>query len=414
MLDYLSRLDPELERRVLTLKKDISAESNSFYDSYRALCECFLRTMLRQSGMPESRGESISDILSREDVTHFFEGVLAVDPEDVKRLRSYVLKINRHVHDRQKDLSLEAVQKYVYALYEISSPYASYMGISVTRPTADDIEKLYASNKINAQELKDELKKQFDIFNEKISGIEDKLNGDEQKKEQFDKNDPFKYNDPFDFKDPANVKALIKKSDTYMICELTETKFKRRKLEIILLAALIFSLGVLQTFFAIKAVTFYSTYTFIENLWHIFTVVLLIKTVAMQREMHVKKFSESMPCSAVPNSLGIHIVGPISKKYTVFLILQTISIAIDLWLYANDGQALTSYTILYTVIAAITTTASFVMYFLLRHVIDGYYLSMHRHRVLLTPAGEKYTLYSAAGIIIEKAAFDKLYLDQSS
>ena len=403
MLDYLSRLDPELERRVLTLKKDISAESNSFYDSYRALCECFLRTMLRQSGMPESRGESISDILSREDVTRFFEGVLSVDPEDVKRLRSYVLKINRHVHDRQKDLSLEAVQKYVYALYEVSSPYASYMGISVTRPTADDIEKLYASNRINAQELKDELKKQFDIFNEKISGIEDKLKGEEPEKK------------PLDLKNPSVVKALVQGSDTYIASDLGTEKFKKCKTAILLLSVFIFCFGVLQTYFAIKAASFYTTYVFIANVWHIFAVVILIKVAALKRQMHIDRFIADAPCRVEHNSAGIPTVEHVSKKYLVFLILQTISIIIDLaLLYGDADTAPITYTVLYTVVATLTTAASFVTYFMLRNTVESYTLSAHAHRKLMTAEGKRFALYSIAGIVVDKKVFEKLYNDKSS
>ena len=152
MLLYLDALkNDELSRRRETLLLDIRAGTDSFFDAFRSLSECFLKHLLAAAEHPFAPNDGVGKLLRDGAVQTLLGEVYTIPKEAVAKLSDYILKINKHVHSREKQADKDGVFAYLLAFYRFSAPAASVLGATPTPPDPIAFDALFCSH---AEEVK--------------------------------------------------------------------------------------------------------------------------------------------------------------------------------------------------------------------------------------------------------------------
>lgn len=72
MFEFLANIDNRLFERYLTLERNVKAASNSFYDSYLAMLEQFVKTVLETEGIENNKHDTCGAALRRNEVKDLF------------------------------------------------------------------------------------------------------------------------------------------------------------------------------------------------------------------------------------------------------------------------------------------------------------------------------------------------------
>ena len=173
MFGYFVELDVELYNRYSTLENNLRSASNSFYDSYRSVIECFLKCIVKKFNLPLGNTVGFQALINDSGVLKVLYDS-GVDEDCINKIRDYVLKINKHIHKKEKNVSFETVVDYLNVLFDFTSPVAYHLGVVPKSVTLNDIHEIYAEYQTN-------LKAQNMFFENIESCIDKKFNEYQEK-----------------------------------------------------------------------------------------------------------------------------------------------------------------------------------------------------------------------------------------
>lgn len=130
MFEFVSNLSEPIQGRYDTLIRNIKSASNSFYDSYIDLLETLGKEIAENIEL--DLGDKTGGYVFRnKDVQTYLINTAHIEEQTLAKINDYILKINRHKHHKEKNVSLEAVLNYMRVLFDFLSNYARSMNIEV-------------------------------------------------------------------------------------------------------------------------------------------------------------------------------------------------------------------------------------------------------------------------------------------
>lgn len=278
MFDFLSEINKECYKRYLTLELNLEAGSNSFFDSYRALCESLTKYYLSESEIVFAERDSFAELTSRADVCDYLYGK-GIKEETIEKIRDYILKINKHVHRREKELLLDIVSKYLDVLYDFVAPYAHTKGIKTKRPTLDEMSVIYRAHE------REELYRERE--NSRIENKLDELLNRNATPERDPKPDP-----PLP---TLSFKEFIQNTDqVFHYSPRKNSSFRLEKWCLVGLNVLLVSLIYLISFTFIFENDFYASLLTLP--WMIMLIVIIAQSVRMSKSIKGVSFREKTIC----------------------------------------------------------------------------------------------------------------------
>ena len=156
MFEFLAEIDNKLYDRYLTIEKNIKSCSNSFYDSYLDMQECFVKVVLENNNFEYDK-ETCGYLLRKNDVKEFFFNTLLVDEFTYNKMQDYTLKVNKHKHKNEKKIQIDTIVSYLKIFYDASSAYAKYKNINCAEYDANSFIEIYGIYEKENSKLKTEL-----------------------------------------------------------------------------------------------------------------------------------------------------------------------------------------------------------------------------------------------------------------
>ena len=457
MLEYLDIISKELGERRATLITNARAGSSSFYASFRSLCEEFTKHALRQGRIELSEGARISLVLSRADVIEYFVSLGGTET-DIEKIKNYILKINKQLHDKEKPFDTELAVKYVSALYNFTSPFAAAMGLKTTAPTAEQIKELCLSHERDIENAKaDQLERDANIIEEIGDKIDDRIQKmqasideliarEERERERREREEAIKRKVEEDIlrkeakaKDARRreemareaairkkeneelkrnqINYIIKTAPTSLIYIKNHLPYKEAKLLLIgVTAAALFAslLYLLLELWLVKVTVF----SFGMLFWQIMLLITLVKAIRSKETVSSTDAMDHFPMSFSDymrsgQLLPLHL----NAKYTVSLVLYILFLIFD---YSVCYVEIDSFAYTYSKYSEIITTAFILLMIVIvalsitaRILIGSYYSNysvvVHRGRVGSGNTAVEINLFNTAGIILDEENFVKKF-----
>ena len=448
MLEYLDKLSPELKERRITLITNVRAGSSSFYTAYRSLCEEFTRHALRAGGFDIDSGARISLVLSRPEVIEYFEE-LGAAADGVEKIRNYVLKINKHLHEKEKPFDTELTVKYIRALYVFTSPFAKASGITVTPPDDDairsickthgDIESARAEVMQKSEqmfhEIKDTIDDRFQSIDDTMQKMQSSLDEfiareeDERKQRELEKKieedirlheerrraaeemakkakkraeDEQKAKEENERLKEYRIKNIIQTAPKYFAYIKEVLTFSDAKKLLIFVTSLSFIIPIAYFEIINIVADMVSVFSFGVIFWEIMMIILFIK-VLLTKEIHpISSALDIFPTGVIPISHGSYLPDGINKKYIAAATLAGICLIFDALIVNSVYKGLIAFMLIMIVIiiALMVTTC-----ILASRYYNNYSVVIHRGKI---GSGDTYVdqnVINAAGIIMDETTF---------
>ena len=157
MFAFIASLDAQLYERCGTVEKNLKAASNSFYDAYLDLQEAFLRATAQKEKIPLSSHATCGDLLHFPQMKTFLLVTVGVDPAVYAKMEDYTLKVNRHKHKSEKEISAELAVKYLAVFHTALCACFRYWHLPTEPFDEAEIRCLYGALEKENQALRAEL-----------------------------------------------------------------------------------------------------------------------------------------------------------------------------------------------------------------------------------------------------------------
>lgn len=303
MFDFLSYLGNKVVGRYKTVESNIRSRSNSFYDSFLDLLEDTVKTILVNEDIGYD-GRTCGEILREPDANNFFRHKADIDKDAYSKIGDYIKKINEHKHHNEKYVSSDTVVSYMSAYYAFITPYFSMKGIETPPFNETYFRAIYGITIERSKEL-DNLSQKVDQY----QSVED------ARYQEFDKRlkileivyenrsmnpaPPQPQGQINVARKPTEQEAMqwfFKNSKKSYRWAGSKKGFNKSKLLTVLSYLLVVVLGVLSTLVTSVSIRLYSTFTFFENVWLIFTIIAMTfvgKAKLKYRDVDMKMNSTS-------------------------------------------------------------------------------------------------------------------------
>ncbi len=160
MFEYLNAVDRSVVNRCNTVVRNIKAASNSFYDSYLDLLEEFIKEIAEDNGF-DMTGKTCGAIIRQTEIKDFLINKVGIDKKVYEKLGDYILKINKHKHHLEKNVSIDIVKNYMVVFDNFAIQYIACMktGIETKHVDMDELEHLFGQTERENEKLKNEAEK---------------------------------------------------------------------------------------------------------------------------------------------------------------------------------------------------------------------------------------------------------------
>lgn len=165
MFEIIDELSEPIQGRYETLVRNIKSASNSFYDSYIDLLEEIGKDVAARNGV-DVDGKTAGYIFRNRE---FLEKA-GIEVPILEKINDYILKINKHKHRKEKEVSLESVISYMRALHDLLIPYAAMV---TEKPVKEDFFEKEIAHLFGLSEREnDSLKKEVVALKEELGKME--------------------------------------------------------------------------------------------------------------------------------------------------------------------------------------------------------------------------------------------------
>ena len=408
MLEYLDAMSEELASRRFTMEKNIRSGSSSFYPSYRSLCEEFTRYALSLGGIEVASKDSVSALLSKDEVNSYFES-RGCPSQTVQKIKNYILKINKQVHLNEKEFDTDLVVLYINALFAFTSPFA--VGDAV-KPEEEEIKRLCraherevgdavaAGEAISAERFDELMSFIGDRFEKIESGIEDIQDGTQSASKS---SSPSVANTA---RLDRNTPVVLKVLNNYLcyIPKILNETFEHAKLKNIVLMLTIIASAFPYVFLSRRLLGLYSTFTFLTHFWQVLILFRLLKFVFMKEVIPEKSAEDRIPAEFDKVGL-IYVPMLLNRKYKVCMIISYVGATFDIIYYLlvkeNSFSKPMDYFlfVLFVLLIVTMSVASAMLYYRLENFYNSY-LSLIKV-LLVEQDGKQYVSYKVVVVDVE-------------
>jgi len=329
MFEYFAELDNNLYNRFKTLEKNMRSASNSFYDSYREVVEEFCKVVCRNSGLNADGNTRLNNLINSD----AFCTVLlccGTDDEDIKKIKNYVLKINKHVHSKEKEINFEQTVNYLKTLHSFTEKYCLSKGIVVKPVDLNEIQALYS-----------EYEKEFEIkqrFDKRFSEYEE---FSRQKQSDYRDTEWERIEAQRRWREEVEYKKKVEEANRYFFDHAHQTlcysysnkKFRIFKLSLLILLSVYVLLSFIIVITAAKVEYFW---VWLHNPLQILYLIFLLRFITIKPEMEPFKLEGKMTYKL---EYGKYLsVGDFKTRYTVCNVLSLLSLLCSIYDYLSLGN----------------------------------------------------------------------------
>lgn len=468
MLEYFDKLSSELKERRITLITNIRAGSSSFFAAYRSLCEEFTRHALNAGGYEIGKGAKISIVLSRTEVREYFSD-LGTNEESVEKIKNYILKINKQLHEKEKPFDTELTVKYVSALYRFTAPFANAAGIMTEAPSDDDIRAICKTHgdieSARAEvmrrseemfsEIKDTIADRFNIIDGTMQKMQSSLNtlnefvereeAERQKREREEQINR-KIEEDIRLREEKQRKAeaaarlraakqkekeenerlklyrtnnIIQTAPQYYAYVKGVLEYKAAKILLIALSVLSLLIPLIYYTVLSSLIGYLPAFFFGTIFWEVMTVILTVKTIMTKEIYPVTKAIDIFPTDIVSIPLGAHIPDELNAKYKVAAIIAGVSLVFDAVLisstvkspmnYSHELDVTVHVTMILFILLTVTLMISTCM--MAAHYFTNYAIVIYRGRIGSDDTYVEQNVINAAGMLIDEETFVEKWRD---
>ncbi len=372
MIALLSNLDSSIADRYSTVEVNIKSQSNSYYDSFLDLLETTLKWMLAHHEIEYDASKTCGTILKSPNVKEFCSTFIV--KETYEKLLDYTKKANDHKHKKEKHVTKEAVLNQMYIYYSfIFGYYKTFLNISIGEFPVAYFDELFGSWEKEKQELKMMNRRQEEEMLRRAD-FEKTL---EKRMQTIETKFASKINRPtLQMQNTANEQELLQRFLKTSCKEYhwigSEKEWTTIKKVLWIAHLVLLGCGILSTIVVSAAVKIYSTFTFLENLWLIASLVLLYNVLTSKGIMPDYVLAKKSPTVYFPNSIGLFSDTYKKKKpYVVFRVLAYIGVICNLiyiWTSCKNSALATISTIFEVLFLGLTL---FIRFFSCK-LYDGY------------------------------------------
>ena len=357
MLDYLKQFDSELEKKVKTLEVNIRSASPSFFDTFRSVAEFFIRRIAKDLGI-DTNSTSFKKLISIPELKSALTDKLEIPVYAIEKCQDYIAKINKHVHESEKEINENLVVDYILCLYELTAPVCE----NATPPEISEILSLY--NSLD-REIEKEKARLIREQNQLISENNELLQRVNQKLQDKNTNSKSAYEKESKEAESKKIITEFTRSAKQHLTFGESAVAVNRKRKIALgftVAAL--ALALIETLFSLILNRTYSTFIFVLNFWHFAMLFILIKLA--NKSQKVNDINARTIYTVGLNQYGIFTLGKIKRRYKVTFILGLIATAFEIILtltseYSPARRSAAPVLVVILIIAAILSVICFVL-----------------------------------------------------
>ncbi|MCR5490708.1 MAG: hypothetical protein K6F32_01090 [Bacilli bacterium] len=131
MFDFLGEWNAAIKGRTDTLLRNIRSASNSFYDAYLDAVEEIAKDVAENKLDIDLSGRTGGYAIRNEEVADYLRKEAGVAPETLTKISDYILKINKHKHHREKNVSADTALNYMRVYFDLAASYARANGVPV-------------------------------------------------------------------------------------------------------------------------------------------------------------------------------------------------------------------------------------------------------------------------------------------
>ena len=412
--DFLKQISSRVYERYLTLEKNIKSASNSFYDSYLDLQEELLRYIVASFEIEIITRRSFGELLRRDEIKNIFFEKLRLNEHTYEKMLDYTLKVNSHKHRGEKKIELETVLKYITIFYEVSSAYAKYAEISFEELDIGYFSKLFNCLEKENEELKRQLENYKELVEESSLNYEEKekyrlllsyseINNasiEEQNKElrkrleelnslkkhidyRFDRIDErlnrIEYGKTVESTDKklTTAEQILTFSKKEYIFLGTEKEFTIWKKALCISFLVLFTIGILSSYYATKFFNLYSTFTLFENIWLLLTIYITVYIIKSKRFYDIEAYKKSTMERIYCDKYGVPRKKVLKTKYIVFFVLSLISSVAHIFMSTYDKKSNIEYAGVCCVFEVLFVILTIAFQIAVRVYFSNYFLVLH-------------------------------------
>lgn len=287
MLDFLNYLGNKVVGRYKTVESNIRNRSNSFYDSFLDLLEDTVKTILMNEDIGYD-GRTCGEVLREPDANNFFKFKANVDKDVYAKVGDYIKKINEHKHHNEKYVNVDTIINYMSTYYEFVVPYLTYKGVEVKPFNESYFRGIYGVTLERSKEL-DNVTQKVEEFvsstNVKLDEHSSKIAALEAWSLEFGRRQltPQTNSQPLNQQNQQNNQMSEKEVMHWFFRNSKKSwrwmgnqkEFSKARSLSIFAQTLLLVLGFASSIVTSISVKLYTTFTFFENIWLIFGILLL-------------------------------------------------------------------------------------------------------------------------------------------
>ena len=351
MFDFLNYLGNKVLGRYKTVESNIRNRSNSFYDSFLDLLEDTVKAVMMNEDIGYD-GRTCGEILREPDANNFFKHTISVDKEVYAKISDYIKKINEHKHHNEKYITVETVINYMYAYYCFITPYISFKGIEFSQFNESYFRAIYGVTVERSKEL-DKVSQKVDEYvsstNAKLDEHSSKIAALEAWSLEFGRRQLTPQANPQPLNQQKQQNAQMsekevmhwffrnsKKSWRWMG---NQKEFSKARSLSIFAQILLLVLGLVSSVITSISAKLYTTFTFFENIWLIFGILLLAYAVKSRLRYDSHSLAKNTNYKYKQDQFGLWNPGKEKIIFRVFKWIGLISVVcniIFIWVKASN------------------------------------------------------------------------------
>lgn len=333
--------------RYKTVESNIRNRSNSFYDSFLDLLEDTAKAILMNEDIGYD-GRTCGEILREPDVNNFFKYKANVDKDVYAKIGDYIKKINEHKHHNEKYVNVDTVVNYMSVFCEFVIPYLAYKGLETKPFNEAYFRGIYGVTLERSKELDNVTQKveefvsttntRFEEQDTRIAALEtlsQEFNRRQMQPQAASTQKPT-VNKPNEKEAMHWFFRTSKKSWRWFG---NQQELNKSKSLAILSHILLLVLGLASTIVTSISAKIYTAFTFFENVWLIFGVILLVYAIKAKLKYESGELARNTNYKYKQDQFGLWNPGKEKVIFKIFRwvgIISVIANIVYIWIKASN------------------------------------------------------------------------------
>ena len=347
MLDFLNYFGNKVIGRYKTVESNIRSRSNSFYDSFLDLLEDTVKSILMNEDIGYD-GRTCGEILREPDINNFFKHRINIDKDVYAKIGDYIKKINEHKHHNEKYVNVDTVINYMSTYYLFVTPYLIFKGVEIKPFNKSYFQGIYGVTLERSKEL-DNVSQKVDEFvsstNTRIDEHSIRIAALEAWSNEFNRRQlqpqatQNQKTAPKQNSEEEVMHWFFKSSKKSWRWMGNQKEFSRARFLSVVSQLTLLSLGLISSVVTSISAKLYTTFTFFENIWLIFGIMLLAYALKAKLKYHSATLAKNNNYRYKQDQYGLWNPGKEKLIFRIFRwlgILSVVANIIYIWMNASS------------------------------------------------------------------------------